>query len=100
MSRKLRHLQAGIDALVRAAFIDPSSLPYPERLTAGRFRLLSQKQEDGILWSLFQQIGVKTNPVIKEYGAAQGLVQTMTRLGEYVSANLASRFVPRAANAN
>jgi hypothetical protein len=38
--------------------------------------------------------------VIKEYGAAQGLVQTMTRLGEYVSANLASRPARRAANAN
>ena len=38
--------------------------------------------------------------VIREYGAAQGLVQTMARLSEYVSANLASRPVPRAANAN
>ena len=38
--------------------------------------------------------------VIREYGAAQGLVQTMARLGEYVSANLASRPTPRAANAN
>src|SRR6516165_11743980 len=38
--------------------------------------------------------------VISEYGAAQGLVQTMARLSEYVSANLASRPMPRAANAN
>ena len=37
--------------------------------------------------------------VIKEYGAAQGLVQTMARLGDDVSANLTSRPVPRAANA-
>jgi uncharacterized protein YndB with AHSA1/START domain len=37
--------------------------------------------------------------VIKEYGADSGLVQTMARLDEYVSANLASRPVPRAANA-
>ena len=37
--------------------------------------------------------------VIKEYGAAQGVVQTMARLGEYVSTNLA-RPVPRGANAN
>src|SRR5580704_10929565 len=28
--------------------------------------------------------------VIREYGAAEGLVQTIARLGEYVSANLAS----------
>ena len=38
--------------------------------------------------------------VIKEYGAAEGLVQTMTRLGEYVAANLESRPVRRAASAN
>jgi len=38
--------------------------------------------------------------VIREYGAAQGLVQTTARLSEYVSANLASRPMPRAANAN
>jgi len=34
--------------------------------------------------------------VIREYGAAAGLMQTMERLGAYVSASLASR----AANAN
>jgi uncharacterized protein YndB with AHSA1/START domain len=38
--------------------------------------------------------------VIREYGAAEGLVQTMARLGEYVSANLASRTTPRAAAAS
>ena len=38
--------------------------------------------------------------VIKEYGAAEGLVQTMARLGDYVSANLASRTTPRAAAAS
>ena len=37
--------------------------------------------------------------VIKEYGADTGLVQTMARLDEYVSANLAARTTPRAANA-
>jgi uncharacterized protein YndB with AHSA1/START domain len=38
--------------------------------------------------------------VIREYGAAEGLVQTIARLGEYVSANLASRTTPRAAAAS
>jgi len=37
--------------------------------------------------------------VIKEYGAASGLMQTMARLDEYVSANPASRATARAANA-
>ena len=70
--RQLRHLQSGIDGLVRAAYIDPSSLPYPERLTAGRFRLLSQNQEDGILWSLFQQIGTTTKTFVELGSGATG----------------------------
>jgi hypothetical protein len=40
--RDLRHLQAGVDGLVRAAYLDPATLPYPERLTARRFHLHSQ----------------------------------------------------------
>ena len=70
--RQLRHLQSGIDGLVRAAYIDPSSLPYPERLTAGRFRLLSQNQEDGMLWSLFQQIGTTTKTFVELGSGATG----------------------------
>ena len=70
--RQLRHLQSGIDGLVRAAYVDPSSLPYPERLTAGRFRLLSQNQEDGMLWSLFQQIGTTTKTFVELGSGATG----------------------------
>ena len=70
--RQLRHLQSGIDGLVRAAYVDPSSLPYPERLTAGRFRLLSQNQEDGMLWSLFQQIGMTTKTFVELGSGATG----------------------------
>ena len=70
--RQLRHLQSGIDGLVRAAYVDPASLPYPERLTAGRFRLLSQNQEDGMLWSLFQQIGTTTKTFVELGSGATG----------------------------
>jgi uncharacterized protein YndB with AHSA1/START domain len=40
------------------------------------------------------------NRVIKDFGAADGLMQTMARLDDFVSAKLASRITPRAANAN
>ena len=43
---------------------------------------------------------VERERVIKEYGAASGLMETMARLDEYVSANLASRSMPRAAKAS
>jgi len=84
VSRQLRHLQSGIDGLVRAAYIDPSSLPYPERLTAGRFRLLSQNQEDGILWSLFQQIGTTTKTFatrLNVLGTLEALLDVCSDLG-------------------
>jgi hypothetical protein len=66
--RQLRRLQTGMDGLVRAAYVDPSTLPFPERLTARRFRLHSQNQEDGVLWTLFQQIGI-TNARFVELGS-------------------------------
>ncbi len=56
--RLLRRLQASMDGVVRAAYVDAAALPYPERLIARRFRLHSQNQEDGILLNLFQQAGV------------------------------------------
>jgi hypothetical protein len=70
--RQLRQLQAGVDGLVRAAYVDAASLPYPERLTASRFRLLSQNQEDGILYSLFQQIGTTTKTFVELGSGATG----------------------------
>lgn len=70
--RQLRLLQVGVDGLVRSAYIDPDALPYPERLTASRFRLLSQNQEDGILWALFQQIGVSTKRFVELGSGATG----------------------------
>jgi len=70
--RQLRHLQSGIDGLVRAAYVDVKSLPYPERLTASRFRLLSQNQEDGILYSLFQQIGTTSKRFVELGSGATG----------------------------
>ena len=45
--------------------VDASALPYPERLTASRFRLLSQNQEDGVLWALFQQIGTTSKRFVE-----------------------------------
>lgn len=70
--RQLRLLQSGIDGLVRAAYVDASSLPYPERLTASRFRLLSQNQEDGILWALFQQVGTTSKRFVELGSGASG----------------------------
>jgi hypothetical protein len=71
-ARSFRHLQSGVDGLVRAAYLDASVLPFPERLTARRFRLHSQNQEDGILWALFQQAGVTDARFVELGSGASG----------------------------
>jgi hypothetical protein len=72
MQRHLRHLLADVDGLVRKAYVDPETLPYPERLTARRFRLHSQNQEDGLLWALFQEVGVTTATFVELGSGASG----------------------------
>lgn len=54
---RTRHLEPAIQALLRARYIDPALLPYPERLTAQRFRLSSQNQEDGLTLALLHEAG-------------------------------------------
>jgi hypothetical protein len=56
--QRTRHLEPAIQAVLRHVALDPASLPYPERLVARRFRLLSQNQEDGITAALLAEAGV------------------------------------------
>ena len=105
--RQLRRLQAGVDGIVRAAYLDPSGLPFPERLTARRFRLHSQNQEDGLLWALFQHAGVTTRRFVELGSGSSGGNAAMfagelgwTGLiveGDAGKAGVAKRKFPRAA---
>ena len=70
--RQLRRLHAGVDGLVRARFLDPETLPYPQRLTASGFRLHSQNSEDGILLALFQRIGVASRRFVELGSGSSG----------------------------
>jgi hypothetical protein len=45
-------------ALLLAHHLEADQLPYPERLTAQRFRVLSQNEEDGILLALLREAGI------------------------------------------
>ena len=62
---RVKHLEPGVEALLRARFIDPSTLPYPERLFAHRFRLRSQNQEDGITLALLSAAGIVTRRFVE-----------------------------------
>ncbi len=62
---RTRHVEPAIQALLRARYFDTASLPYPERLTAQRFRLTSQNQEDGLTLALLNEAGPTTRRFIE-----------------------------------
>jgi len=72
LARQLRRLHAGVDGLVRAAYLEPETLPYPQRLIAGGFRLHSQNSEDGILLALFRRAGVGTQRFVELGSGSSG----------------------------
>ena len=54
----LAHVHEALEALLRDAYVDLDELPFPERLTARRFRILSQNAEDGITAAILREAGV------------------------------------------
>jgi hypothetical protein len=56
--QRTRHVEPAVQALLRERYLDPETLPYPERLTARRFRISSQNQEDGLTLALLNEVGV------------------------------------------
>jgi hypothetical protein len=62
---RTRHLEPAVQALLRERYLDPAALPYPEKLTAQRFRLLSQNQEDGITFALLEEVGSKSRTFVE-----------------------------------
>ena len=56
----LRHVELGIDAVLRGIYLDDVELEHPYTLTARRFRLLSQNDEDGMNLALFSAVGTTT----------------------------------------
>jgi hypothetical protein len=59
------HVQQGVASLLRATHLDLESLPDPERLTARRFRLLSQNEEDGLTYALLTAVGAETRRFVE-----------------------------------
>ena len=68
LSKRTSHLGPDLQAVLRLLKLDPDALPYPQRLMAGRYRLHSQNEEDGITLELFAQVGT-TNRRFVEIGS-------------------------------
>ncbi len=64
----MRRVSIMTRAIQRALFLDPDELSYPHRLTARRFGLLSQNEEDGIIHAIFDKIGENSRRFV-EIGA-------------------------------
>jgi len=62
---RTRHLEPAVQALLRERYIDPEGLPYPERLTARRFRISSQNQEDGLTLALLTEAGASSRRFVE-----------------------------------
>jgi Methyltransferase FkbM domain len=58
--KRLTHAELALEALLRRAYVDSEALPFPERLTAQRFRILSQNTEDGMVLAVFREAGIRT----------------------------------------
>jgi hypothetical protein len=54
-----------LDALIRAQYLDPADFPMPARITARRFQLKSQHDEDGITWALLREAGTVTRRFVE-----------------------------------
>ena len=56
-----------LQAILRRLYIDVSDLPYPSKLNAQRFRLVSQNEEDGMTLALMKSVG-ETNREFVDIG--------------------------------
>jgi len=63
--QRTRHLEPAVQALLRERYVDPNTLPYPERLTSRRFRVSSQNQEDGLTLALLSEVGVTSRRFVE-----------------------------------
>lgn len=67
LSKEMTRLQWGIEAILRKVYLRPEELEAPARLVAGRFKLLSQFEEDGITLAILREAGI-TNARFVELG--------------------------------
>jgi ElaB/YqjD/DUF883 family membrane-anchored ribosome-binding protein len=61
----VRRLETDMKAVLRRLFLDPNGLEQPYGLTAHRFRMASQNEEDGILLALFKKVGISNRRFVE-----------------------------------
>ena len=62
-----RVYESQLQAILRRLYMDPRELPYPSKLNAQRFRLVSQNEEDGMTLALMNSVG-ETNREFVDIG--------------------------------
>jgi hypothetical protein len=61
----LKRLELGVNAAVRGVFLGDAELDHPFALTARRFRLGSQNEEDGMNFALFSAVGTTSRRFVE-----------------------------------
>lgn len=60
LTGQVTRIEQDVRAVLRKLALPPETLPFPARLTAQRFRGLSQNEEDGITLALVNEMGART----------------------------------------
>jgi len=60
-----RRIEPGVEAVLRKLYLDPAALPFPQQLTAHRFRLFSQNQEDGMTLDLLRRVDARNHRFVE-----------------------------------
>jgi len=63
--RRTKEIQGDIGSILRALYLDADELPYPQRLTARRFRMNSQNDEDGLTSALIREAGLSARRFVE-----------------------------------
>ncbi len=62
---KSKRLEQRLNAMLRALYVEPEMLPYPERLLAQRFNMYAQNEEDGLVYALLKEVGIQTRSFVE-----------------------------------
>ena len=62
---RTKEMQGDIRSILRALYLDVDELPYPQRLTARRFRMSSQNDEDGLTLALITEAGLSARRFVE-----------------------------------
>lgn len=72
VGRQVERTSRGMESVLRKLYLADHELPFPHRLTANRFGILSDSDEDGITLAIFREAGVSNSRFVEIGCGANG----------------------------